>query len=167
MITLRRACLAGLIVAICGVSSWAQPSPVHLFVDVPATNGPYGPTPVPFGYWYIAGWALNCYSGQQPTELHVYYANDRGELVEVADAFIHWRLERPDVLAAVPGICDADYVPAVHLPTTPHLGFAIGFPTPIPRGRRVVVVRTTDPIVQPTTDPAMGTKFWQSFLDIQ
>jgi len=148
--------------------AFTQPSPVHLHVDVPATSDWRGPIPVTFGAWYIAGWTFNCYTGQQPPDVKVFYASDQiGELEPVPDAYVHWRLERPDVQAAAPGICSSAYVPAVHLPNGPYLGFAIGFPTPIPRGRRVVVVKVTDPVFSPTTDPAMGTKYWQSWLEIQ
>lgn len=146
----------------------AQPNPVHLTVDYPAVDR-YGgrPTAAAYGSVYIAGWTFNCYTGQQPPEIRAYYTDNAHRLVEVRDAVVYWRLVRPDVQAYAPYACNSQYVPQVHLPNNPYLGFAIWFPTPIPRGLRVIVVRVSDPIFQPTTDETLGTKYWQGWFTIQ
>ena len=142
---------------------WAQPSPVRAFVDIPAEHSVW-----PHGLFYVAGWNLNCYTGQQVPEIKVYYVPDgSGPLVHVRDAQVVWRLVRPDVQAAAPNLCHAADVPWV-VPATAHLGFAVFFPTPIPRGPdRRIVVQFTDSAVWPTTDSALGTVYIQRLVTIQ
>ncbi len=129
----------------------AQPSPVHLAVDW--ANGQA-----------IAGWTLNCYTGQQTAALTVFYLGENQMLIPAAVP-IQWRLSRPDVQAAAPWICPAA-VPETITPSGPFLGFTVVLsPGAVPSGRRLIVLQATDPVFQPTTDADhLGTQFWQGWV---
>lgn len=152
-------------------SALAQPSPIHLAVDTPYKN-PIEPRPieVPFGAFYIGGWTLNCYTGMQAATLAVFDTTvENGQYVtrEVKDAVISWRIERPDVLAATPWICNAWLIPQVKLPASAYLGFHIYFPTPLSKGAHHLVVRALDPIVMPMSSPDVGAKYWQANIVVR
>ena len=167
---IRTLSLSALLILTLAVPSFAQPSPIHLAIDYP-TLTPYQNTVVNYGELMLAGWTMNCYTGQQAATLTVtdtvQDASGQYVTTEVKDALIVWRLARPDVLTVAPWICHAGLIPEVRLPSSPYLGFHIYFPQPLARGVHHLSVRALDTVMMPTTDPALGTKYWRANLEIR
>ena len=85
------------------------PEPPWLFAHVDVTT----PT-------YLAGWALNCITGQQPSAVTLTTSDGT-----VLSAWIVWRLPRPDVAAAYDPWCG---------PLKPYLGWHLYPHQPLPAG---------------------------------
>lgn len=93
----------------------------------------------------LQGWALSCYTAQQPSAMQIYYLMDDGaghSIIHQADPkdyVIVWRGERPDVFAMYSHYCNI---------TTKNWGYAITLDaSKLALGNNVIAVQFFDPAV--------------------
>lgn len=141
----RRLIVGGILAALFGASSLASarflyPDPpwcptcyIEAQVDFPAEASYTRTNVVPYGAWYIAGWAFVCHNGQLPTRFDVIYRKDDGNVQTLFDVVAVDRLRRPDVQRWF-----QRYRPTCAAPA--NAGFHLYMPTPIPKGTREVYV---------------------------
>ncbi len=116
----------------CGVQG--QQTQVFGCLDAPVAHAVVGQAAV-----VLQGWALSCYTGQQPSDVQVWYL-DRARQIRQADPStfsIAWRTYRPDVLAYFQHYCNV---------SSPWLGYALTV-RGLPLGETVVAVLFTDPAI--------------------
>lgn len=68
-------------------------------IDIPQSD-----TVLSAGQFYLAGWTLNCYTGQQPSAVYVWVYKRAAGYVPVSGV-IYWRLLRVDVANAFTATC--------------------------------------------------------------
>ena len=105
---------------------------------------PQSGTQVQSGAFYLSGWTLNCYTGQQPSAVVLWvYSYGQGHFVQVTGT-IYWRLLRQDVANAY-WMCGT---------MRPFLGWAIYLDQPLAPGEYVFYAQFADtspiPVVKST-----------------
>lgn len=128
----------------CGVDT-----KIYGCIDTPTTQ-----TVVPQSNVTLSGWALSCWTNQQPSDLQVYYAGPDGVKHQAAqmDITVEWRIPRPDVYSYYVNYCPISSINwgyNVHVRNLPlgHIVLALMFTDP------VIGVAVSDQQIQVTVQP--------------